>query len=735
MMIDFPHADTVGQRYAAPNGVRYQWSGSFWFAVDDSVALVIGLLVDAAAVTVPAEVGLVCTTGHHRPGLGGGTYAETDALPPFGGGFATNAGTRFWRLISDEDYCITKFGADGDSSFATYLGFDNTPAINNAINYVASLPGGGTVTVPQSGIFACAIAGIPDPDGGLQAGALWMLGVADVTMEGKGGWIVRMASTDIAAQRFHLLRIEESERCKVLGVNFDGSDGFQQGKIGSHIIRVHDSKKVQISFNTLRNSIGYTISSDVDADDIAVTFNSIYESRADAIDFHNTGLMNEGAIVGFNVISGFGRDPSTKGAIHGRGHRLLITGNAISKCYGDPNTYGILAGNGEDESGQQITANNIEMGTECVNCKAIGTNNPNTIITDNYIVGDTGTLNAINISNIVPGATKGNTTVSGNVVVPAVGKTVSTAGSAIVIGASCVGVSVIGNVAHGSGASGIEDLGTGTKFTNNQANDNTQYGYDCRDSTGAILDFMNTGTGNGLGLLRRGTGTIYNQPTDLNSVPSFPSIIIRNPPVLGTDAINLAYLNTLLAGAFVPLQSGLASNVITGDALEHTFMIGTVPVSKLIAAGAMGLNGNLIIKAEGSNNSSPGLKTFRVRLGPTGTGGMTAMSFGNTTSVTCRLYCDIYNQNSLTSQKGWANNNPGFGASAATAPVTGLVNMNLDQPLYITGQLDNPLDQMWLDAFSMRLVVGGALPVLSEDEVLLQLDPLLWSPPELSPPS
>lgn len=714
MMIDFPHADTVGERYAAPNGVRYQWSGSFWFAVDDSAVFCVGLFVDSETVLVPADVTIVCTTGYSRPGLGAETYVETDLLPEYDGGFATNNGTRFWKLGPNSDHCITAFGAIPDSDRVAYLGTNNSTMINNAINYVATLPGGGRVTVPSTGIFACDNGGILDPTG-LNDGAIYLK--TNVTLEGRGGWLVRKTMTDPLMRRFHLIRIDGCQHAKVMSLNLDGNYMNQNDQIGAHMIRSKDSQHVQISFNVIWNSMGYTIASDLDIDDIKITFNTIYESAADGIDFHNSGFLNDGAIVGWNVIIGFGFVGNPKGGIHGRGHRLLVIGNSVNRCYGtDPGISGILLGNGEDESGQTAIGNNVEMGTLCALARGITCNNPNTVVTSNFIVGDTGTLVGIAVH-------KSNTTLNSNVICPPTGLTLGSARDGISIAPDSTNVSLMGNIINGCGGSGVNDQGTGTKYTNNQSNNNARYAYDCSNAIGAILDFMNTGFNNGLGLLARGPGTIYNQPTDLDSTPSFPTILIRNNPVNATDAINAAYLNTVVGSAFVPLSSGRKSNIITGDLLEHVFMIGTLPASKIIPGGAIGQNGNIIVKVLGSNNASGGRKTYRVRLG-----GLSSvavfMIFQNTTSISCRLYVDIFGQDSLNLQKGWAANNPGFGASAATPSVETTVDMSVDQPIVITGQLnDNPADQMWLDAFSIRLMPapGLVMPVpLDPPELLLQ---------------
>lgn len=649
-----------------------------------------GLFVDMGNVGVPAEFDLVATSGFSRSGLGSAVYEETDTLPPFNGGFADKHG-RFFKIInSDYGLSITQFGAIDDSNisfapgadltnqnypFVPVGGTDNVAEIQNALDYVNYI-GGGTVTVPATGVFGIANTIYPKNR---------------TILRGLGGWLTRLQNSPL----FHFIRIDDSSQVIVTGLNIDGNRAGQAIHTSVHLIRTHNSSDVTISWNWLYSTQGYTISSDIDIGNITIVFNRIYNSSADGIDFHNTGVENNGALVSYNIIDGWGYNGQPKAAIHGRGNGLEISYNIIKHCGGViAGLSGIAMGNGENVAGQRCIGNYVENGP--LNAapfnnvaKGIVWNNPDTIISDNTVVGDTGTLSGY--SGNLDGAT-----ITGNVVSPAQGKTVSVTGDGFNTGATMNNSSFTGNVADGCGQSGFADIATGNTYSNNKAKNCARYGFELNLSTGALLDSTNTQTNCTLGLIRRGTGTLLDQATDISSTPSFATVLLPNAPVNGTDATNKAYVDGLVASPFVAGQSGAASAVITGAGVE------TIVGTKTIPGGLLGLNGMMTVYYSGINTAGAASKIYRLRLG--GIGGAVFSAFSNTVNTTVHGAIQFINANNAAIQKGQVSNSVAFGPSTST-PLTGAVNTAIDQDLVLTCQVTggSVADTMFVDWYSMQL--------------------------------
>jgi hypothetical protein len=647
----------------------------------------IGLFTNAGNVNVPDNFHVVETIGFSQSGIGAAQYSEAGSLPPFNGGFQTADG-RFWRIITEGDLLITQFGAIPDSDRITYLGTDNSPMINAAVNYANSLSGGGTVMVPATGVFAC----LADPNAGTIPGAIYLK--SNVTLLSLGGWIVRRTLIDPMAGAFHLIRIDDSDKVTVTACNIDGNRAGNAGVNNGHTIRTHNSSNVALIGNWLYNSTGYTISSDVDINNIDISFNHIINSNADGIDFHNTGLENTTALVEGNIIDGFGFAGVPKAGIHGRGQGLKIVNNIIENCGPIINGIaGIAMGNGENVDGQQCIGNYVAMGTNCTSAKGIVTNNPNAVVIGNVVAGDTGTLSGITINGA-------GSTLTGNIVTVAAGVTVGVVNIGFNFGTTADRTLVSGNTAYGCGGDGFNDQGTNNKYSNNTATNCGGFAFDMGPSTGALLDSLNTQLNCISGLLNRGTGTLLDQATDISSTPTFAKVILPNAPTLGTDGANKSYVDGVFGTLFVAGQSGAATSTQTGATSTEVVL-----ATKTIPGGLMGLNGLLNIYGSGRNNSGAASKIFRVRLG--GLTGTVFLSLTNTTNLTTHFVCQIINANSASAQKGQVTNSGSFGPSNST-PAVGVVNTAIDQDVVLTAQVTggSVADTMFFDWYSIQFSRG-----------------------------
>lgn len=673
---------------AVKGGIGAQTTArNFGHTLGTGNAFQIGLFVDADDVHVPAHFDLVETSGFSQVGLGAALYEETNSLPSFNGGFQSADG-RFWRIVnSTYGLLITQFGAIPDSnisfavgadlnnpaSFVPVTGTDNAPAINNALNYVASLPSGGTVGVPP-GAFGC------------NAG---LFVKARTRFQGLGGWLVKLDGGPV----YHFIQINDADNVELIGLNVDGNRHGNDSTNTGHNIRTHNSQNVNVSFCQTYNSCGYGVSSDVDIANITYAFNGIFNAGADGIDMHNTSVENNSSQIIGNIIDGFGNKGVPKAGIHGRGQGLTVVGNVVKDCGSIiGGITGIGCGNGETIYGQRVIGNYVEMGTRCTLAKGIGTNNPGGVVIGNHVAGDIGTFTGYSFNGV-------DQIIQGNMLSPAPGATISCVRDGYAYGVTVSRALSSGNTAIACGQDGFSDLGTDNRFSANSAVDCPGYAYNMVGSTGALLDSLNVQSNCTLGLLNRGAGTLFDQKTDVSSTPTFAFLRLTNAPVGGTDATTKAYVDALLAGpgSFTIDQTGLATAALTGTLVE------TVMVSKTIPAGLMGPNGRLSITGVCTNNNNANSKFVRVRLG--GLVGTVFMALTQTTNISFRFIVDIYAQNSQNLQKGWVGNNPVYAASGSP-PLLGAVDMTVNQDLVITGQLTNIGDSIIIEERSIQFILG-----------------------------
>jgi hypothetical protein len=135
----------------------------------------------------------------------------------------------------------------------------------------------------------------------------------------------------------------------------------------------------------------------------------------------------------------------------------------------------------------------------------------------------------------------------------------------------------------------------------------------------------------------------------------------------------------------------------TGNTNETALATVTIP------AGAMGLNGGLLIYATWTYTNSSNNKTPRIRLG--GIGGTV---YANLVLTTTATYHDIRR----IRNRGAANSQLGGQASAASqaigsttsAPVTGAIDTSVTQDLVFSGQLALGSETIALEGYEVWLL-------------------------------
>lgn len=238
-------------------------------------------------------------------------------------------------------YDIRAFGAVGDAVQAApaptgvWSGNDNSTAINNAIAW-AELVGGATVIVPEGNYLCKSSVNMGN----------------NVTLQGNGGWLILAGSPDAFGQ--HLVRADDLDHFVIRGLKLDGNKYNRPTEAGNsvHCIRVHDCSNYYITECEIHRSPTFSISSDVNAVNAFITFNRIFDSRADGIDCHNTGLTDSCLEISFNLIDGYcdGDAEPRKAGIHGRGQGIAVCFNVVKNNLDTTlgGIFGILIGNGED---------------------------------------------------------------------------------------------------------------------------------------------------------------------------------------------------------------------------------------------------------------------------------------------------------------------------------------------------------------------------------------------------
>jgi len=656
-----------------------------------------GLFVNASTFHIPTPVMLLATSGYSVVGVGGAMYKRTNSLPPFGAGFQ-DADGQFWVIVSERGLLITQFGALPDSNLSftgdipvgpTYTsvpvtGTNNSPAINNALLYAASLPSGGTVQVPATGVFGTSES--------IQM-------QTNTTLTSLGGWLVRLSNVLAPGNTPAFVRLDDSEGpITVRGLYIDANAAGQIVIGGSqHTIRIHNCQNYELSWNWLLNGTGYGISHDVSIANGLIAYNHIYNTAADGVDVHNTDDAGNSLTIIGNTIIGFGRTGNPKGGIHGRGDGLQIIGNIIKTCFGViAGIGGIVVGNGETVYGQKIIGNYVEMGplpASGFTGKGIVTNNPGSIVQGNTVIGDTGIATGF----IANGATN---VFTGNVVTPKDSDLVSVTTYGFNLGVTAVNGVFADNVAVACGLSGFFDQGTGNRYSANFAQDCIHYAFDMSNSTGALLDHLNTQSNCTLGLLRRGTGTLFDQATDISSTPTFANVTLPSFPVAGTDAANRAWVESFVTGNFTPYNN--AAPIVAPNVTTESVLV-TIP----ILGNSMGLNGSFEIMTLWDFIATANLQ-FRVRFGqfPVGTNvaflGVTLTTFTNRSA---RFITNIGNAGAANAQIGWAANNGSYGFSGTDCQ-SGAINTLIDQNIYITVTKTTAVDSCTLRRATVLFTPG-----------------------------
>ena len=129
----------------------------------------------------------------------------------------------------------------------------------------------------------------------------------------------------------------------------------------------------------------------------------------------------------------------------------------------------------------------------------------------------------------------------------------------------------------------------------------------------------------------------------------------------------------------------------TGSTSETTLATVSVP------AGAMGANGVLRVTTTWSYTNSANTKTHRMRFG-----GTNIYVNSVTTTATVRVENQIHNVNSESAQKGWANNNAGFGTSTGSITTTA-IDTTAAQNVTLHAALANAGETITLESYLVEI--------------------------------
>lgn len=146
---------------------------------------------------------------------------------------------------------------------------------------------------------------------------------------------------------------------------------------------------------------------------------------------------------------------------------------------------------------------------------------------------------------------------------------------------------------------------------------------------------------------------------------------------------------TLLAASAVAVS-------VTGTTAETTLATVTIP------AGAMGLNGGLLIYTTWGYTNSVNAKTPRVRLG--GAAGTIYMALPQSTTASLHDLRRIRNRNSAASQVGAASATGGMSTASSGAAVTSTVDTAAAVDLVLTGALALNTETITLESYEVWLL-------------------------------
>lgn len=168
-----------------------------------------------------------------------------------------------------------------------------------------------------------------------------------------------------------------------------------------------------------------------------------------------------------------------------------------------------------------------------------------------------------------------------------------------------------------------------------------------------------------------------------------------NPPTSGPTLSGDAAVAVLKAVPYKPLGGSGAASAVTGVTTAATL------ASIIIPGGSLGPNGVLELTTLWSMTSNANVKTPRVALG----GQQLQTSTGFASNAQSQLLLRVYAKNSNNQQLAHGFTNP-YGV-AAPSLVSTTLDMSVDQPLVITGQLATSTDVLTLEAWSLLIKFGA----------------------------
>jgi hypothetical protein len=144
----------------------------------------------------------------------------------------------------------------------------------------------------------------------------------------------------------------------------------------------------------------------------------------------------------------------------------------------------------------------------------------------------------------------------------------------------------------------------------------------------------------------------------------------------------------------------------SGVAVSHTGNTSETALSTTaVAAGAMGPNGILRVRALFSYTNSANNKNLRIRLG-----GVSGTEFANitaTTTVHHDIIRTIHNRNSASSQVGILATSTNPLTASSGALIAGTINTANAQDLVISGQLASSGETVTLESYIVELKYGA----------------------------
>lgn len=145
------------------------------------------------------------------------------------------------------------------------------------------------------------------------------------------------------------------------------------------------------------------------------------------------------------------------------------------------------------------------------------------------------------------------------------------------------------------------------------------------------------------------------------------------------------------------LRSTGTSSSVTGTTSET--QLGSI----IVPANALGANGKLRVCTTWVHSANANNKTLRVRFG--GAFGTAYLANVVTSTQQTQAMTMIFNTNATGAQRGFAPTTAGFGSSN-TSPPTSSVDTTVDQEIYISGQLADGADTIWLMGYVVEIIPG-----------------------------